>query len=177
MKKLLLSLGLALIASVGLADCSGTVVNIEYSHEKVHDGDYYLGSAVSGLLASGVSFNILISPNASEELHLRPIVKSNVSVNIALYDTPTTPSAGTAMVLYNMYPKSGKTLSTVASSNVAVTTLGTVRIPVTQIPPSNVNSSFNTPEIILDPSKRYLLSVIMGAAGYVSIDLGIYKNN
>lgn len=175
MKKLLAVLFL-LLGSVAFAEPPNQV-GIDYVHQKVHTGDLYLASVISTNMAALSSCNILISPNAGEDLHLRVRFGSVVSVNVAIYDTPTGASAGTALVLYNQNRRAGKTLSTTASSNVAVATLGNLVVPVSQKIGSVLMYDFNTPETILDPTKKYLISIIPQGTGTVVTEIMLYKNN
>ena len=179
MKKLLIGLGI-LFLSTGVANAIDAIVTLDYVHFRGHMGDLFSGSIISLNAVSG-TVSITISPNAGEILHCDIQTISSGMGSIAVYESPTVTFVGSSVIsMQNNNRRAGKTLSTVVSSNVTITALGTIIRAQTQTPVgvytygSSMGSRY---ELILDPLKKYYIAYLPnGVTQSVSIILNMYKD-
>lgn len=153
-------------------------VQIDYEHQKVHEGEYFITyNKNEALGTSNVNFLIVVE----EAIHLRGVIVDVTSgtLEVNLFEDPTISSNGSVLSSTNLNRFSSKTNTATFYKNPTISNFGTEigKFPIYGDKKVAAVGSETFPEYILRSNKNYLVSVNpQTTSGNVFIKFANYIN-
>jgi hypothetical protein len=140
------------------------VVNIDYVHQKTHEGRFFSGGYYNAALADAGTLDILVQLGAVETLHAIAQFSGGGDLTVDMYEGTTFSAAGTAFAMTNHNRSSSKVFAGTTTHTPTVTGVGTALGPTMFVPGgaggnSGGGSGGFEKEFILKINTVYLLRI------------------
>ncbi len=157
------------------------IVNIDYAHQKVHEGRFFSGSYYNSSVADAASINLLIQ-NTSQYSHSKIAISASGDCLLYLFEDTTFSGAGTAVDMINHNRASSKVFAGTVTHTPTITLDGTQLNGAEFLPGGNkhigggAGAGFEN-ELILDINTNYMfrLTNISGSSAKLYIHFDCYQ--
>ncbi len=145
---------------------SASLVVVEMDHHEIHEGDFYRAVDSVALGIGDVATFIVVTPNTTKWLHMRPSVNVTAESTVVLYENVTY-TGGTSVPALNANRNSGNTSGATLVKQVTTLTTGSAVALSNHLLGSNRTDGGKTDpdEWILKQNTTYCLEVTNEAAG------------
>lgn len=157
---------------------------IEWSHQRVHEGNSYTAEHEFTGIGAGATAEILIEVGSNKTLHFDYRLSAENDCRIEIFEAPTA-TPGTALTAYNQARYSSNTSDATLTHTPTGVTAGSTRIHRRIFYGSlfsggiggNGGASARAPEIVLKKDTDYLIRLTnnAGVAQDMHIELGWYE--
>lgn len=114
------------IVCAQLDSSSGLLTIISDIHSKIHDGKFFTSSVLADDVADGSSLDLVLTANASYNVHARITYTAEKKSHFRLYEAPTT-SGGSAVSIFDKNRDSANSSNATLVSGPTVSNVGNLR--------------------------------------------------